>query len=366
MSRFQLVIEGVVAAILTAAFLFAVRGELGVGGRGAVEPRSCEGRVVVVASVGDMLLGDRAQKKLDRHGYDYPFRKVASLLADADVVMGNLEAPITEHPTPMLPDKKYIYKQDPRVAQTLRDTGFTVLALANNHTLDYGVQGLLDTITHLDRAGIRWLGAGPDEDAARQGLLLEVDGTTIGLLAYMQDYGSYERDGWFASGEQPGAAIMREEVFAEDIARMRERADVVIVHAHYGKNYAGVKGFQERISHAMIDAGADAVNGHHPHVAQGVEVYKGKPILYSLGNFTFGTGGRFEKGRQGYGLVARYNICDGRIHSVELDLIGTNNRLVKYQPTVIDAEEAWPVMADLNERYGTALRWQGSTAIVDL
>jgi poly-gamma-glutamate synthesis protein (capsule biosynthesis protein) len=280
--------------------------------------------------------------------------------------MGNLEAPITEHPTPKVADKQYIYKQDPKVARALRDAGFTVVSLANNHTLDYDVQGLLDTLVHLDEAGIRWLGGGPDEATARQGLVLDVEGTTIGLLAYMQDYGSYEKDGWFASGELPGAAMMRQEYFTEDIAKMRQQADVVIVHAHYGKNYAEVKRYQERVSRELIDAGADAVNGHHPHVAQGVEIYKGKPILYSLGNYTFGTGGRFEKGQPGYGLVARYNICDDVIRSIELDLIATNNRIVKYQPTIVEAEEARRVMTDLNAPYGTVVRWDGSTAIVDL
>ena len=330
------------------------------------EAYTCDGTVSEIVSVGDILLGDYAQKRLDKQGYDFPFRRVGPLLADADLVMGNLEAPITLHDEKYVKGKKWSYRQDPRAAAALAGAGFDLLALANNHALDFGPEGLLDTLDHFEEHGILPLGGGRSETEARRGQVIELPGGTVGLLAYMEPYGNYEKDGWFATGDEPGSAKMEFEVMQADIARLRELADVVIVHCHFGRNYKPPTRYQQRMAKAVIDMGADAVNGHHPHVAQGIEIYKGKPILYSLGNFTFGTPGRFPKGEQGYGMVARYRICDGRIASVAADLIGVNNKRVRYRPRPIEAEEAVPVMEELMAPYGTPLVWEGATAVIEL
>ena len=327
---------------------------------------ACDGATSEIVSVGDILLGDAAQKRLDKQGYDFPFRYLAPLLADADLVMGNLEAPITIHDVQYVEGKKWSYRQDPRVAAALRSAGFDVLALANNHILDFGPQGLLDTLDFFAEQEILPLGGGRDGQAAREGLVVELPGGTVGLLAYMEPYGNYEKNGWFAVGDEPGCAKMEFEAMQADIARLREKVDVVIVHCHFGRNYKPPTRYQQRMARAVIDMGADAVNGHHPHVAQGIEVYRGKPIVYSLGNFTFGTPGRFAKGEQGYGMVARYRVCDGRIASVAADLIGVNNKRVRYRPRVIEVEEAKPVMEELMLPFETPLVWEGSTAVIEL
>ena len=365
MGKFKFLVEGLVGVAITLGLLFLTQSWFQVGGSAVRPPQPCTGHEATIASVGDMMLADRAQSRLDKHGFTYPFKKVKPLL-EADYLMGNLEAPITVYSEPFLPDKKYTYKQDLAAGQALKDTGFDLLVLANNHTLDYGPTGLADTLELADQLGLTVIGGGPDEESARAGTVVEINGTRVGILAYMEPYGSYERQEWFADGDHPGCSKMTKEAVREDIARMREQADLVIVHAHYGRNYKPPTRKQEKYSRMIIDAGADVVNGHHSHAAQGIEIYKGKPIIYSLGNFTFGTGGRFGKGKKGYGLVARYNLCEGRIASIEFDLIGTNNRIVKYQPTIIGAEEAKRVMGELNEAYGTVLRWEGSTAILDL
>jgi len=361
----RFVIEGVLAVGLTLGALWFLEGRIGMGGPRPTAHHECSGQRTTIASVGDMLLGDRAQKRLDRHGYTYPFTRVAPLL-QADLLMGNLEAPITTHDERFMPSKKWSYKQEPPVAPALAETGFDVMTLANNHTLDYGPTGMMDTIRLLDAEGIHVIGGGRDEDSAREGLVVELNGTRVGLLSYMEPYGKYRQEHWFAEGEQPGAALLDAAVVKEDIARLREQADVVIVHCHFGRNYRDETKYQKRMARTVIDLGADAVNGHHPHVAQGVEIYKGRPILYSLGNFTFGTGGRFPKGEQGYGLIARYVLCDGAIESIELDLIGTNNKIVRFRPSIIGEAEAHRVMEALMEPYETPLRWEGSTAIIDL
>ncbi|MDP7114477.1 MAG: CapA family protein [Myxococcota bacterium] len=327
---------------------------------------ACVGPVSEIVSVGDIMLADGVQRKLDKQGYDYPFRDVGELLAGADLVMGNLEAPITTHDVKYVASKKWSYRQDPKALPALQGAGFDVLALANNHVLDYGPEGFVETLDHFESAGIRAVGGGRSEEEARRGLIIELDGITVGLLAFMENYGSYEKDGWFAKGDRPGCAMMDLELMQADIERLRGQVDVLIVHCHFGRNYKPPTRLQHRMARAIIDMGADVVNGHHPHVAQGIEIYEGKPILYSLGNFTFGTSGRFPKGRQGYGMVARYRLCDGRVANVAVDLIGVNNKLVRYRPAPIAADEAVPVLDELMEPYGTAVRWEGNSAVVEL
>jgi Bacterial capsule synthesis protein PGA_cap len=326
------------------------------------------GDEVILVAVGDMLLGNAARKRIRKHGYGFPFEQVAPLLADADLLSGNLEAPITRSDERLRPDKKWTYRQKPAVAKALRATGFDVLVLANNHAMDYGAVGLLDTIEAVEAAGIASLGAGADEPTARQGLVVEIGGVRLGLLAYQIPRTDYDWHGYFAKGDGPGVARLDRISIAADIARLRavDAADVVVVQCHFGKNYTAALPSQERLARGIVDLGADAVIGHHSHSAQGVEVYRGVPILYSLGNFVFGTLGRFEEGQQGYGLVARLHIRTDGVQRVELDLIGTNNKIVKYQPTIIGVDEAVTVLEELAEPYGTRLRWEGSTAVVEL
>ena len=319
---------------------------------------------IVIASVGDILLADAAAATLRRRGFDYPFARVQALYAQSDMLMGNLEGPITEHDTAFVPDKSYTYRQPLAVAGTLRDAGFDALALGNNHALDYGPTGLDDTLRSLQAVGVPTFGAGADEVAARRGLVLNVKGIRIGLLSYLQPYEQYEGRAWYAEGSRPGVARLDIESVRADIARLRPDADLVIVHAHFGENYRAVTEYQRRIAREIIDAGADVVNGHHPHVAQGVDVHHGKPILYSLGNFTFGTPGRFGKDTQGYGMVARYRVDAGtrRLTAIDLDLIATNNDLVGFQPYPVGARESQRVWADIEIGFNADVTWLGSTA----
>jgi len=338
--------------------------------RDPADPRAIESSSdeVVLASVGDILLADASASTLEERGYDYPFARVAVLYAGADWLMGNLEGPITNHGVVFAPEKDYSYKQPLAVARALRDAGFDMLALGNNHALDYGPDGFADTLRELHAIGIATAGAGPDAASASRGSVAELKGVRVGVLSYFEPYAIYEQRGWYATADRPGVARLDIDAVRQDIARLREEADVIIVHAHFGQNYREVTDYQRQIAREIIDAGADAVNGHHPHVAQGIDVYRGKPILYSLGNFTFGTPGRFGKDTQGYGLVARYRIDAGTrlITAIDLDLIATNNDLVGFQPYPVGAREAQRVWAGLEIGFNAAVTWQGSTATLIL
>jgi poly-gamma-glutamate capsule biosynthesis protein CapA/YwtB (metallophosphatase superfamily) len=338
--------------------------------RDAPDPheRVVDPAIVSVVSVGDILLGDAAGKILVERGYGDPFDRLRSVIDDADLLMGNLEGPVTARDTPHAPSKAYVYRQRPEAARALADAGFDALALGNNHALDHGPGGLDDTIALLDRAGIPSFGAGRDALEARHGLVLERKGVRIGLLSYLQPYEAYERIDWYASERAPGVARLELEQAAADIRRLRAEADVLIVHAHFGENYRPVTEYQRETARRLIDAGADVVNGHHPHVAQGIDVYRGKPIVYSLGNFTFGTPGRFSEEAPGYGLVARYEIDvrTKKLVSVELDTIATDNRQVRFRPHLVGPREARRAWATRDVGFSATPRWEGSTAIIDL
>ena len=322
---------------------------------------------VVVVSVGDTMLGDRASPTLRREGWDYPFRRVGELIGRGDLLVGNLEAPITEHDQLCIPTKRWSYKQEPKSADVYAQIGFNVFDLANNHLLDYGAQGLFDTVHALDRVGIRSFGAGANAQLAGEGVVLEVAGIRIALVGWMQTYRGTKQAGGYATRDRLGVAEWRDSQVHASCSRLGEQSDILIATVHWGKNYEPVTKDQTVMCRKLIDWGADVVNGHHPHVAQGVEIYRGKPILYSLGNFVFGTHGRFaKKDVPGYGLVAAYVIRNMRVSRVELDVIAVDNNRVKYQPIQVEEEEAHLALNTLMPPFNTALRWDGARAVLDL
>ncbi len=317
-----------------------------------------------MVSVGDILLADAARAKLKQHGYRWPLARVRTLLDGADLLIGNLEGPITSSTKKALPRKKWSYKMDRKAAVALAAAGFDALCLANNHILDYGPRGLADTITALEANGIRWFGGGRDETEARQGVVFDIGGLRVGLLGYYERFLGEAFQSRYASGNHAGAAMLTEDGLEEDIERMRRHADVVIVSFHWGANYKEVTRFQRDMGRRAIALGADVVNGHHPHIAQGVEVYRGKPIVYSVGNFTFGTPGRFKKGKQGYGLVVRYLFRNGGLRWLLATPIAVNNKLVHFQPHRVPAEEARGELEPRLKAFGTHARWVKDTAVL--
>ena len=136
-----------------------------------------------IAAVGDIMLGGTAAPEMRKYGYDYPFELTKDILKQAQIVFGNLEGPLTDGGTPGTA-KQYVFRSPPdRVAPALARAGFTVVSLANNHTLDYGPEGLADTRAALDKAGIGYAGAGRNLAEARQPLYMMNDGIRVAFLA---------------------------------------------------------------------------------------------------------------------------------------------------------------------------------------
>ena len=258
---------------------------------------------VTLLVAGDVTLGGHYQEYVDeqirkKHAPDEAirrgFEKVGKVTREADVFLVNLECPFTERGEIVF--KNFNFRARPNLVDALTAGGVDVVSLANNHIMDYGSDGLDDTLSTLDEGGIRHFGAGATLAGAREPVIVEVKGVRIAFLGYLflgdQHPEPYEI---FATDDQPGAAGHYDDVdrlqsmIEEDIQSAKERADHVIPFFHWGREgQADPMPYQVALAHAAIDAGASAVLGSHPHNLQGIEVYNGAPIAYSLGNFVFG------------------------------------------------------------------------------
>jgi len=205
----------------------------------------------------------------------------------ADLAMVNLENPLTRS-TLQMPGKQFNFKADPESVEVLKSGGVDIVTLANNHSMDYDAEGLKETLSTLEAAGIEYMGAGTDLTHARRPQIVDVKGQRIAYLAYWgEEYG--------AEANKPGVNNIREERIAEDIRAIRDQVDWVVVNYHWGQELADFPAdWQVKLAHFTIDQGADLIVGHHPHVLQGAEIYKGRAIAYSLGNFIFGGNSRTD------------------------------------------------------------------------
>lgn len=198
----------------------------------------------------------------------------------ADVAIVNLEAPFTTETNSTKSDS---FKADPAQVEVLKNGGIDVVNLANDRIMDYQSAGLDETLKTLDQAGIRHFGAGRDEKEARRPEILDVDGQRVAYLGY---FGS---DAQTATADQPGTNDKKSDRIAADIKSIRDQVDWVIVNFHWGDEISKYPNdAQVELAHFSIDQGADLVVGHHSSILQGAELYKGRPIVYSLGNFIFG------------------------------------------------------------------------------
>ncbi len=287
---------------------------------------------------GDVTLANHFENHV---GYDlsYPF-KYLDWFGQADISMVNLENPLTRRGKPA--DKLFTFRTKPEYVHILQAAGIDIVTLANNHIYDYGAQGLYDTIRILDKGGIRHVGAGGTLPEARRPVVFRKKGLRLAYLAY---YGlGRHSDSHPATEDSAGTALRNLNYIREDIQQIREQVDVVIINFHWGiekENYPQPD--QRAFAHAVIDAGADFIIGHHPHVLQGIEKYKGKLIAYSLGNFIFGGNSRrYERSIVLEILINPKNAGEYRVrvHPVEIK---------NWQPAAAGQEVRKKVVEDLRQ-----------------
>jgi poly-gamma-glutamate synthesis protein (capsule biosynthesis protein) len=249
-----------------------------------------DGPSVRLAFVGDILPASRVAELMAKLGTDYPFRGAKRLLESADIAAGNLETPITKRGSPAQ-NKQYVFKGTPDALPAMKEAGFDLLSLANNHTLDQGWEGLQDTMDYLDEAGIRHVGAGIDDKDAFTPAYFDANGLSVAFIGVSRVVPEVS---WKADRRHPGIADAYDPRRAvEAIREAKSRADLVVVMIHWGieRQDQPDPRYQRKLGSTLIDAGADLVIGSHPHVLQGFESYKGKWIAHSLGNFVFTTTG---------------------------------------------------------------------------
>ncbi len=251
----------------------------GVPSEFAAEPPEC-----TLLAVGDINLGRKAGKIILDGDVDFAFEKVRDIISGADIAFANLESTISDQ-NGVTKRGVWRFTAPPAAADSLANAGFDIVSLANNHVWDFGEDALFETQLHLDRVGIKYTGTGQDLDSAYTPAMFEVNGIKIAFFAVTNifNYGIYPDHDAFDY-----LAWLDMERLSQAIADVRDTVDIVVVSAHWDREYKD-RPWDSTVdlAHEIADSGADIILGHHPHVPQGIEIYNDTFIIYSLGNFAF-------------------------------------------------------------------------------
>ena len=272
---------------------------------------------------GDIMLERGVEYMVEKYGsgdFKFPFLKIAGYLKGADIVFANLEGPISDKGIKV--GSIYSFRHKPESMEGLNYAGFNVISLANNHAFDYGREALEDCLTRLSNVGIDYVGAGFSEDETYSPLIKEIKDTKIGFLAYT----NLGPETWKARGDNSGIAWIDEEQLGlakSQIEKAKSEVDILIVSLHAGEEYQETPAqFQVDFAKMAVDAGADIIAGHHPHVVQPFEKYQQGYIAYSLGNFIFDQSFSEETMES---QIIEVLIEGGKIKKVNLKEIKINN-----------------------------------------
>jgi len=258
--------------------------------------------------VGDIMLDRGVEWAINKHGkgdFKFPFLKVAEELNKADILVGNLESVISDKGQKV--GSIYSFRAEPEAMGGLIFAGFDIVSVANNHVFDYSRAAMEDSFKRLKTAGIDYIGGGFNEKEAHSPVIKNIDGIKIAFLAYSNLGSKY----WISDKTQSGISNLTKENIEEDIRNAKKRSDLAVISFHFGDEYQTKSNSNQQFwAHSAIDSGADLVIGHHPHVVQEIERYKGKYIAYSLGNFVFDQG--FSKETM-QGLLLKVIVENGKI-----------------------------------------------------
>ena len=241
---------------------------------------------MLIGLLGDVMLGRLVNERLRRVGAGYLWGDTDSVLRQTDLTIANLECVLAAGGEPEA-GKVFHFRSDPKNVASLQSAGIGMVSLANNHVLDYGVGAFREMLPALDSAGILHAGAGLDREDARRPAVRRVAGTAVGLIAFTDNQPDWEADG--------GPGVFYVPVVDSDprvadllalVRRTKARVGLLIVSAHWGPNWgSGAPSEHRDLGRALIEAGADVVFGHSPHIFRGVEVFRNRPIIYSAGDF---------------------------------------------------------------------------------
>ncbi len=362
---------------------------------------------VTLAAVGDVILA--------RKDYQRSFAKSAPVLKAADIAFFNCETPYAQVGTPG-PSQHGAVPHDPSRMPALSLAGFDVCTMANNHTLDWGVDPVVECRQRLEKMGIAVCGAGRNMAEARQPAIIERNGVRVAFLGYL----SVGPDNYMAEEDKPGCAVVRIhtlyepqeyqpgmpprvltwayredlEAMVADIKKAREQADIVVMTDHWGIHHIPVviPDYAYEVGHAAIDAGADLVLGTHAHILKGIEVYKGKVIVHSLSDFVMeGRIGKKEGEVRAFSLkswaVLEEHLCgprdpnDTKTMIIKFDIEGNRVKRAAFIPVMLDethadpeplkrsdprAQEIYKYMVDITRAAGlpTQYAWDGDEVVI--
>jgi poly-gamma-glutamate capsule biosynthesis protein CapA/YwtB (metallophosphatase superfamily) len=328
---------------------------------------------------------------IHRENPDSIFASVRPFLEQATILIGNSEYPLTDRGQPWPGKREPIRRTDPRIAQVLHGAGFTAVSLSNNHAMDYGVEGIHQTMEVLDASGVAHAGAGRTDKEAHTPIIIEKEGVRIALLSYTSVF----FPGYSATETRSGIATVRVETqyrptpwsldtpgvplaaitipdpgnvltMTQDVKLARATADVVIVSWHWGipitAGHRGVLSYQQELGHAAIDAGADLVFGHHPHVLQGIEKYHGRVIFHSLSHFAMDAPRVHVEPDS---LLVDCVIQDGHLGQVGFHPVLFNSGLDPQIATGDQRMEIFTKLQQLSAPFGTRLLCSDDLALVD-
>lgn len=312
----------------------------------------------VVSLVGDVAFVNPIERNSRTKGYDYAWKYLGTIFQEDDFTLLNLETSITKSEEKW-PEKEFNFRSDPKHAEEMKRQSVEAVSLANNHTLDFGRKGFADTLYHLKKSGILYAGGGADLSEAIRPILFEKNGTKIGILSFSRVVPSGK---WYAGKNRSGIVGAYDSQLEQAIRAVKEwdsKTDVLMVALHWGKMHVEQPGVsEERAARRLIDAGADVIIGHHPHVLQGIEIYKNRPIFYSLGNFIFpNLGGNADRT-----MIAQVVLEGSRVKELRLRPFRIEHgRPVPLEEKGIPAEfKRW---RKLSEKYGTEIDEAGTVQI---
>lgn len=291
---------------------------------------------LTVTFVGDVILGRTVHTIMTRlNDFAAPFRLVANELKKTDLTIANLECSLSDAITPPADPYTFSFMTFTAGADGLTLSGVDAVSQANNHSMNFGAQGMRDTLTALDTRKIRHFGIGENLPSARQPVILEAQHRKIAFLGYDGITGTT----YGATESSAGTCPLDADLMAEDIAAARRKADIVIPFVHWGIEYQLVpSASQQQIARTAIDAGADMVVGSHCHWVQGMEIYEGKPIIYSLANFVFDQDWSLETKQ---GLIMHLVFRENRLVAIRFVPVLIENF---YRPRIVDGTQKTQIL----------------------
>ncbi|MFA5023000.1 MAG: CapA family protein [Candidatus Paceibacterota bacterium] len=282
---------------------------------------------VNILAVGDMMFARGVYQSIKRNGngdFSFSFANIPELKTDTDILIGNLEGPVTAGGKEA--GNLYSFRFKPELIPVLKNVGFDLLTVANNHAGDWGYLGFIDSLKNLEANNLPYVGGGFNYASATEPVIIEKNGLKTGFLGF-SDVGP---SGLAIAQKRGGVLMVNEDDFSNIIKKAVSPVDNLIVTIHFGEEYQPThNGRQQRLAHEAIDAGARVVIGHHPHVIQDDEKYGNGYIFYSLGNFIFDQNFSPETMQ---GLALGLELSKDGVIRVEKRLIKINNQ---FQPSFI-------------------------------